>query len=181
MTSDGHFDGHITTGNGHTFYIEPASRYFSRQGEPPAFHSVIYSSDDVIHPGAANADDSSGNPDSCKSHELHLKVKEARLPGRSLVTLDNNYNVSSSFMPSVITKQNYRSKRSTSKSSNIFQQKQQPSSPEAGQLFEALPESKHMHGGSPVVHGAQRQVTVTSALPKTGAQPNILWPVALHD
>ena len=149
MTSDGSFDGHITTGQ-KTFYIEPSGRYL----KDAPFHSVIYSSDDVLHPSPS--DDSSS---SCKSHELHLKVNEDRINKKVPTSTANDDNQAKSFMHShnfnqilpVIQTHNNRSKRSTTNT----QEEQQ------GQLFEALPESNHMHQGSPVVvQGAQRQVMV---------------------
>ena len=79
MTADGHFDGHISTPN-ELYYIEPASRYFPG-GPDPDFHSVIYSSTDVIHPDILNPDNLLSNPlkhgvPTCKSHELYLKSME---------------------------------------------------------------------------------------------------------
>jgi disintegrin and metalloproteinase domain-containing protein 10 len=49
VTEEGHFDGHISTPTEH-FYIEPAKRYFP-EGTVD-FHSVIYSSKDVLHPSS---------------------------------------------------------------------------------------------------------------------------------
>ncbi|TRY69426.1 hypothetical protein TCAL_13190 [Tigriopus californicus] len=97
LTEDGHFDGHISTPSEH-YYIEPAHRYFpsAKRGSIPKgtnkgqgseseeagdlkadegaaveFHSVIYKASDVHHP--------TSNPEApCKSHELHLRNKEAK-------------------------------------------------------------------------------------------------------
>lgn len=98
LTEDGHFDGHISTPSEH-YYIEPAHRYFpsakkgtiqkggTRKGQGSEskdadnlkaneeasveFHSVIYKASDVHHP--------TSNPEApCKSHELHLRNKEAK-------------------------------------------------------------------------------------------------------
>jgi len=94
VTRDGLFDGHISTPL-EEYYIEPASRYFTNkkdslsasdqqsdqpqklQEQSPLFHSVIYKASDVVHPTASPAsEDGSGEPP-CKSHELHLRRKEA--------------------------------------------------------------------------------------------------------
>merc|ERR1711879_207570 len=77
-------------------YIEPASRYFTNKKDslsvsdqqpsdqpqrlqegPALFHSVIYKASDVVHPTVSPASkDGNGEPP-CKSHELHLRRKEA--------------------------------------------------------------------------------------------------------
>lgn len=69
VTTDGSFDGHITT-NDDVFYIEPTNRYFDSDTLQD-FPAVIYRSDHVRHPekdGRAKVH--------CDSHHLYLKTKE---------------------------------------------------------------------------------------------------------
>jgi hypothetical protein len=89
LTKDGLFDGHISTPL-EEYYIEPASRYFtnnknkkkkdSDSDQPqqgPLFHSVIYKASDVVHPTASPTSEDGSSEPPCKSHELHLRRKEA--------------------------------------------------------------------------------------------------------
>jgi disintegrin and metalloproteinase domain-containing protein 10 len=46
---DGVFDGHIVLGNGQSFTVEKAARYFDVDERPKNYHSVIYLDDDVNH------------------------------------------------------------------------------------------------------------------------------------
>ena len=84
VTSDGYFDGTITTPS-ETYYIEPSHKYLKNHrrrkrdssdsdscSEYP-FHSVIYKSSDVTHPNSLKDENTP-----CKSHELHLKNQEGR-------------------------------------------------------------------------------------------------------
>ena len=75
ITEDGQFDGHIQTRDG-LFYIEPSNRYFP----DPDFPAVIYSSQDVNHPGLQSTDGLLHH--ACESHNLLLKTRESRLQSR---------------------------------------------------------------------------------------------------
>lgn len=46
---DGIFDGHIVLGNGTSFTIEKASRYYSKDTRPNHFHSIIYADEMINH------------------------------------------------------------------------------------------------------------------------------------
>ena len=124
VTSDGHFDGHISTPN-ELYYVEPAKRYFK---EPVAFHSVIYSSADVRHPDKGAS--------SCEE-PVPTTTKE---PSSDAASFKNS-------TPPVIMAAN--------------RVKRDHSSTISGQKFESLPESSHIHDGSPVMTEAQRQTITT--------------------
>jgi disintegrin and metalloproteinase domain-containing protein 10 len=46
---DGVFDGHIVLGNGESFTVEKAARYFDVDERPKKYHSIIYSDEQVNH------------------------------------------------------------------------------------------------------------------------------------
>ncbi|KAF2363411.1 Disintegrin domain [Trinorchestia longiramus] len=58
VTSDGLFDGHITTPH-ELYYLEPAHRYLAEA----EFHSVMYKASDVVHPSSTSSN--------CASQHLH--------------------------------------------------------------------------------------------------------------
>ncbi|CAD5207716.1 unnamed protein product [Bursaphelenchus xylophilus] len=46
---DGLFDGHIILGNGETFTVEKAARYFDVDSRPENYHSIIYKDEQINH------------------------------------------------------------------------------------------------------------------------------------
>ena len=46
---DGIFDGYITTGDGKTFTVEKANRYFDVGQRPIHFHSIVYADEHITH------------------------------------------------------------------------------------------------------------------------------------
>ncbi|KAI6223634.1 hypothetical protein M3Y99_01444900 [Aphelenchoides fujianensis] len=46
---DGLFDGHIHTGDGRTYTVEKAARYFDVDERPRNYHSLIYADDEINH------------------------------------------------------------------------------------------------------------------------------------
>ncbi|CAJ0572882.1 unnamed protein product, partial [Mesorhabditis spiculigera] len=46
---DGIFDGHIHTGDGHSFSVDKAAKYFDMDSRPKHYHSIIYHDDEINH------------------------------------------------------------------------------------------------------------------------------------
>jgi len=157
LTKDGLFDGHISTSD-EDFYIEPASRYFppNIEEDPPKsrpFHSVIYKASDVIHPLDANSE--LHTP--CKSHEVHLKRKELEAKAStSKVPTSSSTSPKTSFS-SVIRPKKQRIKRQLNHLSDEAFDPSEKEHDSASQLFENLPDSSHMKGGSPIVNSTSEK------------------------
>ncbi|CAJ0948604.1 unnamed protein product, partial [Mesorhabditis belari] len=46
---DGVFEGHVHTGDGHSFTIDKAAKYFDMDSRPTHYHSIIYHDDEINH------------------------------------------------------------------------------------------------------------------------------------
>ncbi|VDL76326.1 unnamed protein product [Nippostrongylus brasiliensis] len=46
---DGVFEGHIRTGDGHSYSVDRASKYFDHDKRPSQYHSIVYRDDEINH------------------------------------------------------------------------------------------------------------------------------------
>ncbi|EPB70992.1 Disintegrin [Ancylostoma ceylanicum] len=64
---DGVFDGHIMSGDGHSFTVDRAAKYFDHHSRPSHYHSIIYHDAEINH-GKMRSKRSVSSP---HDHDLH--------------------------------------------------------------------------------------------------------------
>ncbi|CAK5049746.1 unnamed protein product [Meloidogyne enterolobii] len=93
---DGIFDGYITTGDGKTFTVEKANRYFDVGQRPIHFHSIVYADEHITHNRFIKKDPNNGAHYSCaltkKLHQDMRKFQQSAIVDDDYILTENNLN-----------------------------------------------------------------------------------------